>query len=297
MAASWLVIGSNGQLGTDLVELLSKAGIPVVGMDLPAIDITNPSSVHAAFAKAQPTVVVNAAAYTAVDAAETDEVTAFSVNSEGPSVLAKALRDFPDAKLVHVSTDYVFDGSATVPYPEDAPTSPASAYGRTKAAGEEAVLNTLPKRGYVVRTAWLYSAHGPNFVKTMLGLAEKHDTLKVVNDQIGQPTWSRDLAAQIISLVHAQAPAGVYHGTSSGQTTWFSFTQAIFELAGLDPARVEPTTTDNFPRPAPRPSYSVLGHDKWTAVGLAPIRDWHQALQEALPGIQASMSVAESGAE
>ncbi len=286
--AKWLVVGCNGQLGHDLMEVLPAAGHSAVGLDLPDIDITDEASVAAALSHHSPDVVVNAAAYTAVDAAESDEATALRINGHGPAVLAAALAELPDTRLVQVSTDYVFDGTASEPYAEDAPIAPASAYGRTKAAGEEAVLATLPDTGYVVRTAWLYAVNGSNFVKTMLRLEQSHDTLSVVDDQRGQPTWSRDLAEQIRLLVDADAPAGVYHGTASGDTTWFGFTREIFERADKDPQRVLPTTTDKFPRPAPRPAYSVLGHDKWAAVGLAPMRPWDAALAEALPLIVAA---------
>jgi len=284
----WLIVGANGQLGHDLMEIVAENGYQVIGMDLPEIDITDPDSVAAAVGACQPHVMVNAAAYTAVDAAEEDETTALAVNGQGPAVLAAEVSQHPGMRLVHISTDYVFDGTAVEPYAEDTPTHPASAYGRTKAVGEEAVLMGLPDTGYVVRTAWLYGVNGGNFVKTMLRLAKAHDTLNVVDDQRGQPTWSRDLARQIVALIQADAPAGVYHGTSSGDTTWFDFTRAIFELAGLDPQRVQPTTTDRFPRPAPRPAYSVLGHQRWVDVGVAPIRSWDAGLIEALPLILAA---------
>ncbi|MCB0915748.1 MAG: dTDP-4-dehydrorhamnose reductase [Actinobacteria bacterium] len=288
--ARWLVVGANGQLGHDLMEVLPAAGHEAVGMDLPEIDITDTDSVAAALdSELGPfDVVVNAAAYTAVDAAESDEATALKVNGDGPAVLAAAVAARPGMRLVQVSTDYVFDGTATEPYAEDAPMAPASAYGRTKAAGETVVLEALPDRGYVVRTAWLYGANGANFVKTMLRLADQRETLAVVDDQRGQPTWSRDLAVAIEALVSSGAPAGVYHGTSSGETTWFGFTREIFRLAGLDPERVEPTTTEAFPRPAPRPAYSVLGHERWATVGLPAIRGWDAALAEALPLIMAT---------
>ena len=287
--SAWLVVGANGQLGRDLMEILPAAGHTAVGLDLPDVDITNRKSVAAALADGGYDVVVNAAAYTAVDAAEEDEATALRVNGDGPAVLAAVVAGHHGMRLVQVSTDYVFDGRASAPYQEAAAPNPTSAYGRTKLAGEEAVITTLPDRSYIVRTAWLYGAGGANFVKTMLTLQTRHDTLNVVDDQRGQPTWSRDLANQIEVLVTSGAPAGVYHGTAGGDTTWYGFTREIFRLAGLDPHRVQPTTTEAFPRPAPRPAYSVLGHDRWLEVGLSPMRPWNVALAEALPTILDSL--------
>ena len=279
---TWLVIGSRGQLGTDLMDLLGSRG---VGLDVPEIDITNIDSVADAVNRVAPELVVNCAAYTAVDAAEIDEASAEAVNGLGAANVARACTS---ARLVHVSTDYVFDGTATSPYAEDAAPAPRSAYGRTKMHGEQAVLQHPD--AYVIRTAWLYGAAGKNFVKTMLELESQHETLTVVDDQVGQPTWSRDLAGQIITLASSGARPGVYHGTNSGQTSWFGFTRKIFELIGADPQRVLPTTTDKFPRPAPRPSYSVLGHDRWAEQGLIEMRPWDEALAEALPILTAAMN-------
>jgi dTDP-4-dehydrorhamnose reductase len=266
--------------------VLRTAEHEAVGLDLPEVDITDPDSVQRALEVHRPDVVINAAAYTAVDDAESNEGLAHRINAEGPAIIAAACGRNPRTKLVHISTDYVFGGEASTPYAEDAATGPTSAYGRTKLAGEQAVLKELPDSSYVVRTAWLYGENGNNFVKTMLRLESERPTLSVVDDQLGQPTWSRDLAGQIVALVAAEAPAGIYHGTSSGETTWCGFTKEIFRLAGADPQRVEPTSTDKFPRPAPRPAYSVLGHRRWAEVGLAPIRRWDEALAEALPVIQ-----------
>lgn len=280
--ATWLIAGGNGQLGRDLTEVLADQ--EVVALDLPDLDITDPTSIADVLDGTTPDVVVNAAAYTAVDAAETDEGTANRVNGVAPGLLAQACAARADVQLVQVSTDYVFAGDATQPYPEAATPDPRSAYGRSKLLGEEAVVQALPDRSYIVRTAWLYGRHGANFVKTMLRLAGEPDTLEVVDDQVGQPTWSWDLAAQIRLLVEAEAPAGIYHGTNSGRTSWFGLTREIFRLSGLDPERVQPTTTDKFPRPAPRPAFSVLGHDAWAQVGLAPMRSWDEALEEALAG-------------
>lgn len=277
----WLVLGSRGQLGTDLMEVL---GDRAVGMDIPEIDITDPTSVTPAIADTAPDVVVNCAAYTAVDAAEEDETAALAINGDGVSVIAHAAAG---CRLVQISTDYVFDGTAQTPYPEDAAPAPASAYGRTKLSGEKAALSHPD--AFVIRTAWLYGAHGQNFVKTMLGLERTRDVVTVVDDQVGQPTWSMDLARQIVALGDSDAPRGVYHGTNAGQTSWFGFARRIFELAGADPQRVQPTSTDAFPRPAPRPAYSVLGHDRWAAAGLAPMRSWDQALQQAMPALMAAL--------
>ena len=282
----WLVLGANGQLGRDLGDVLADQ--EVVALDLPDVDITDEESVRRAVAHSGARVVVNAAAYTAVDAAEDDEDTATLVNGVAPGIIATAVADSPGVRLVHISTDYVFPGDAASPYREDAEVGPRSAYGRSKAAGEAAVVDALPDRSYIVRTAWLYGEHGANFVKTMLRLEGERDTVSVVDDQTGQPTWSRDLARQIRLLVEADPPAGVFHGTNSGTTTWFGLTREIFRLSGADPDRVLPTTTDAFPRPAPRPAYSVLGHDRWDTIGVPPMRPWQDALAEAMPRIMAN---------
>lgn len=277
-----LVTGANGQLGSELVDLYaSRAGDEVLGLDLPDLDITAADSVAAAFADFAPDVVINCAAWTAVDAAEENEESAFVVNADGPRVLAEACAA-SDAWLVQVSTDYVFSGEASSPYAEDAAPDPRSAYGRTKLAGELAVQELLPDRHYIVRTAWLYGLQGNNFVKTMLRLEKEHETVRVVEDQIGQPTFARDLAAQIALLVDARPAAGVFHGTNSGDVSWCGFTQEIFRRIGADPNRVIAVTSEEFVRPAPRPAYSVLGHDRWAEVGIPEMRDWQVAITDAI---------------
>ena len=280
-----LVVGSAGQLGTDLLSIMADRGLDAVGVDLPHIDITQRDSVAAVLADLRPDVVINAAAFTAVDAAEDDEETAHAINALGAGLIAEAVAQLPDTRLLHVSTDYVFDGNADDPYAEDTQPSPQSAYGRTKLAGEELVQRTLLDRHYIIRTAWLYGEHGQNFVKTMIRLAGERDTVSVVTDQVGQPTWSHDLAEHLIALAAAPAPAGIYHGTNSGQCSWYEFTREIFSLIGADPDRVLPTDSSAFSRPAPRPSFSVLGHDGWQRAGLAPMRSWREAAAEAVPRI------------
>lgn len=291
MSGGWLVTGAGGMLGQDLLARRAAVGAPAVGLDRGALDITDPAAVRAALAAHSPALVVNCAAWTAVDDAEAKEDQALAVNGTGPRVLAEACRE-AGAVLLQVSTDYVFAGDAVKPYPEDAPTDPRSAYGRTKEAGERAVLDVLPQTGYVVRTAWLYGAGGGNFVRTMMRLEAVKDTLDVVNDQRGQPTWTVDLAERLSDLGDAalagSAPAGVYHGTSAGETTWFGLTQEIFRLLGADPDRVRPTTSAAFVRPAPRPAYSVLGHDRWREADLIPMRNWQVALGEAFPALLAA---------
>ena len=175
----------------------------------------------------------------------------------------------------------MFSGDATSPYSEDSQVGPKSAYGRTNLAGEIAVRESLPNDHYLVRTAWLYGEHGPNFVKTIIDLEKTKETISVVDDQLGQPTWTKDLVDQVIAMVDHNVPVGNYHGTSTGQTSWFGLTKRIYEMIGADPSRVLPTTTDAFPRPAPRPAYSVLGHEKWNVVGMNPIRNWDEALEAA----------------
>lgn len=275
-ARRWLVTGAHGMLGRDLAAALEGREVTLLGRA--DLDVTDRDAVAAAVRGHD--VVVNAAAYTAVDAAETDEERALAVNGTAVGHLAEAAAA-SGARLVQVSTDYVFDGSATEPYAEDAPLAPVSAYGRTKAEGERLALAAHPDGTYVVRTAWLYGQHGPNFATTMLKLAAQRETVSVVDDQVGQPTWTGDLARQIVALVDADAPAGIYHGTASGRASWFDFARAVFRTAGLDPERVQPTDSSSFVRPAPRPAFSVLGHDAWSRAGLAPMRAWDEALAEA----------------
>ena len=276
----WLITGSKGQLGTDLQ--LQLADEEIKALDLPELDITDSTAVDALVAQFRPDVLINAAAFTAVDPAEEQEELAYKVNATGPAVLAAAIARH-GGTLIHISTDYVFAGTATEPYqPGDTP-DPQSAYGRTKLAGELAVRELLPEASYVVRTAWVYGAFGGNFVKTMARLESTNETVSVVDDQRGSPTWSSDLASGLIELARRRdsVPTGTYHLTNTGDTTWFGLTQAIFEELGTDPARVLPTTTDKFPRPAPRPAYSVLSPDAWVGAGLTALPHWRDALATA----------------
>ncbi len=283
----WLVTGAGGMLGRDLVDVLGRLGQDVTGLQRGDLDVTDSAAVRALILRDRPAVVVNCAAWTAVDDAEAREDEALLVNGQGAENVAAACAA-SGARLVHVSTDYVFRGDGLTPYAEYDRTAPRTAYGRTKLAGEQAVLGLLPETGYVVRTAWLYGAHGPNFVRTMTGLEGRQPFVDVVADQLGQPTWAVDVAEQVVALACAAPRAGVYHATSSGEATWYELAVEIFRLLGADPARVRATTSAAFSRPAPRPAYSVLGHDRHTAAGLEPIGDWRTALSRAWPVLTAA---------
>lgn len=276
----WLITGAGGQVGADLVAALD--GEDVLALGHRELDIGDSTAVNAVIEADRPDVVVNAAAYTAVDAAETDEDAAYRVNAAGPALLASALARRPGGpRLIQLSTDYVFAGDAAEPYAVDAPTAPRSAYGRTKLAGEQAVRELLPESGYVVRTAWVYGQHGANFVKTMARLERERDSITVVDDQRGSPTWSASLASGLIELGRSQAAPGVYHCCCGGETSWFGFAQAIFAELGADPSRVRPSTSEEFARPAPRPAYSVLSVQRWHEAGLSPLPSWPDALHES----------------
>ena len=271
----YVILGGHGMLGHDLERALAGRDVAVLGRG--DVDITDASAVRDAVAGAG--AVVNAAAYTRVDDAETDEEAARAVNAVGAGNAAAAAAA-AGASYVQVSTDYVFGGTATEPYAEDEPLAPVGAYGRTKAEGETLVRAAHPTP-YIVRTAWLYGAHGNNFPKTMLKLAENRATIDVVSDQVGQPTWSFDLARAIVRLLDADAPPGIYHGTNAGRATWFDLARETFQLAGLDADRIHPTDSQAFVRPAPRPAFSVLSHDAWSRIGLEAPRSWQDALADA----------------
>jgi dTDP-4-dehydrorhamnose reductase len=280
----WLVTGADGMLGRDLTDRLSAEGDQVTGLNRTDLDITDAAAVTAAVGRHRPDVVVNCAAWTAVDDAETREEEALDVNGRAVGYLGDACAHH-HARLVQVSTDYVFDGRAERPYAEDHRAAPRSAYGRTKLAGERAARASLANHAYVVRTAWLYGAHGSSFVATMLNRARAGSPVSVVDDQRGQPTWTADVAAQIRALIVTAAPAGVYHATSAGETTWFGLAREVYALAGADTTLVTPCTSAAYQRPAPRPAYSVLGHDAWQACGIKPIGDWRDALDRAFPAM------------
>ncbi|PKW12578.1 dTDP-4-dehydrorhamnose reductase [Saccharopolyspora spinosa] len=288
-----LVPGGRGQLGSELARILAaRTGALVHRPGSGELDVTDAEEVADALGSFAETakdaelrpVVINAAAYTAVDAAESDPDRAARINAEGAASLAKACRS-SGLPLVHVSTDYVFPGDGARPYEPTDPTGPRSVYGRTKLEGERAVLES-GARAWVVRTAWVYGASGKNFLKTMIRLSGERDTLSVVDDQIGSPTWAADLASGLLELAERVAERRgpeqkVLHCTNSGQVTWYEFARAIFAEFGLDENRVHPCTTADFPLPAHRPAYSVLSDVAWREAGLTPMRTWREALAAA----------------
>ncbi len=294
MSLALLVPGAGGQLSTDLLDLVRvERNAFARGLTIDDLDVTDPFAVKdmigtwARLVRSDDPrhslVVINAAGYTAVDAAEGDEDTAYAVNATAPALLAQACAA-AGARLIHISTDYVFPGDRVdgPPYEVDDPTGPRSAYGRTKLAGELAVRELHPDGGSLVRTAWMYGAAGSNFVETMIRLEQEQETVHVVDDQRGAPTWSRNLAAGLLALARSPAPAGVYHCTNVGDATWHEFAQAIFQEIGADPARVLPTTSDALARRAPRPAYSVLSLRSWRAAALPEPPPWREALRAYL---------------
>ena len=289
---SWLVVGANGQLGRALSKVLSERGIGFSALDSKQLNITSGDEVTRVVNELKPSVIVNAAAWTDVDGAESNPDAAHAVNAEGPLHLASGAKAV-GAVFAHVSTDYVFSGISDRPWREDDLRAPVSVYGTTKAAGEVALLSEYSEGSYIFRTAWLYSEWGKNFAKTMVRLALNGDgEVKVVDDQIGQPTSAIDLANQIVDSVIAKLPFGIYHATNSDQGSWFDFAQEIFSLCGdgVSTERVTHTNSSAYVRPAKRPTYSVLGHDAWKNVGengvaVPEMRDWRLALREAMPAI------------
>ncbi|APA96124.1 dTDP-4-dehydrorhamnose reductase [Nocardia seriolae] len=282
--ARLLVTGAHGQLGRALTVLAPDS----IGYSRGELDITDAEAVRKIVNPGD--VLINCAAYTAVDRAESEVEAASAVNATGPRVLAQVCAE-NGARLVHVSTDYVFPGTAAQPYEPDDPTGPSTVYGRSKLAGEQAVREFAPD-AHIVRTAWVYTGHGTDFVATMRRLERERDTITVVDDQLGSPTYAPDLAAGLLELATglleanpAFAAGRILHATNAGQATWFDLARAVFAGLGADPDRVQPCGTEDFPRPAPRPAYSVLSGKSWAAAGLTPLRHWKLALNDALAAI------------
>ena len=285
----WLITGGSGQLGTAISKELSDRGILFKSCSSSQLDITKMQQVNDFILIHKPEIIVNCAAWANVDAAEEHEEEATRVNCNGAGNVAIAAQK-TGSKLIQISTDHVFTGDAQGYLDEDLPTNPQNAYGRTKADGERLVMRIYPEKSYVLRTAWLYSPWGENFAKTITRLAitgEKE--IRVVDDQIGQPTSAIDLAKQIVGLAHADSPPGIYHGTNSGETSRFQFAREILRLTGMKTSSVLAVPTSEYLLPAKRPSRSVLGQKSWEKTGLQPMRNWSEALESAMPRIIASI--------
>lgn len=288
-----LLVGNTGQLGQEIVQMF-PSDRKLVAVGRPEVDLTQPDTLTKIVRKIQPQVIINCAAYTAVDQAESEPELAYAINAQAPEILAQEAHQL-GAFLVHVSTDYVFDGSQSHPYCESDPTNPLGIYGKSKLAGEEAI-RAVSQNHLIIRTAWVYGVHGKgNFVKTMLRLGKDREELRVVADQVGSPTWTGDLARAIIELLPLLKPenAGIYHYTNSGVTSWYDFAIAIFEEArNLDfPLKIEqviPITTPEYPTPAQRPAYSVLASTKIDHLLGTKQPHWRASLRNMLHKLQSS---------
>lgn len=276
-----LITGANGQLGTELHEILERE-FPgqTLYTDVQELDLTNAKAVDSYVANNEITHIVNCAAYTAVDRAEEEKMLCAAVNTDAVKNLAMAA-DANGAKIIHISTDYVFDGTNHRPYRESDKVNPISQYGTTKRKGETLLLALAPQ-AIIIRTAWLYSSHGKNFVKTMLRLADSQPEIKVVCDQIGTPTFARDLARAVVKVLQShQWVPGIYHFTDEGAASWYDFAKAIFRIAGKD-VKVTPIPTEDYPTPASRPSYSILDRTRIKATYGIEIPHWEEALADCL---------------
>ena len=270
-----LITGSNGMLGHDLIEVL-KDNHELILTTSKTLDITDKNHVIEFIGENKPDIVINSAAYTNVDGCEENQETAYSINGDGVRNLAEGCSKI-DCPLVHISTDYVFNGKNTKPWVENDEIGPISVYGKSKLKGEEAILETLDKF-FIIRTAWLYGINGGNFPKTMLELAKNHSEITVVYDEVGTPTYTLDLAKAISKLIGTDY-YGIYHITNSGNCSWCEFARYIFEVADKD-VKVIPVTASEFARPAPRPHYSVLENKKWIENGFKPLRSYKDAAKE-----------------
>lgn len=288
-----LITGANGQLGHEMRNVLSEDQrfnaifTDVAGEDITPLDITDETAVERMVADNAIQYIVNCVAFTAVDAAEDDEPTASRLNAEAVGILARVAKRH-GARIVHVSTDYVFDGQACTPYTEEHPTHPQSVYGLTKLNGERLLLKTLANDAIILRTAWLYSPYGKNFVKTMITLGQTKPALKVVFDQVGSPTCAHDLAQAIVTVLSADEwHSGIYHYSNEGVISWYDFTLAIHRLAGITTCDVQPCHSDEFPAKAHRPAYSVLDKTKFKTTYGVTVPYWLDSLEETINSLLA----------
>lgn len=281
-----VVIGSKGQLGNELQDISTQyPHYQYFFYDKDELDITQQEEVAERIKELQPDFLINCAAYTAVDKAETDKELCFAINADAVRYLAKACKD-NSTQFIHISTDYVFDGTATTPYKEDDATNPQNVYGESKLAGEKEALAEDPD-AIIIRTSWVYSFYGNNFVKTMLRLMQSRPEINVVADQSGSPTYAADLAQAIMDIIEGgNWQPGIYHYSNAGVITWFDFAKAIRDLSHLS-CTVNPITTEQYPTPAARPTYSVMDKTKIQQTFGIPLKDWKESLQECLAKLSA----------
>ncbi|MCA1065832.1 dTDP-4-dehydrorhamnose reductase [Rossellomorea sp. AcN35-11] len=270
-----LVTGAGGQLGSDLIKYLERSGYTVFGQNKVQMDITDQVIVQETIWRIQPDIIIHCAAYTKVDEAETNVDKAFLINALGTRHLVTAAEQW-GAVFIYISTDYVFDGKSRIPYHEYSPVSPVNTYGQSKLAGEM-IVKEIHSKYFIVRTSWLFGSKGPNFVRTMLKLADEKAFLSVVDDQRGSPTYTGDLSKAILQLIETKK-FGTYHVTNSDSCTWYEFAKEIFKEAGLE-VDLRPCETEQFPRPAARPSYSVMDHMALRINGFPPMPSWKDGLK------------------
>ena len=284
---TWLVLGAKGQLGQELIHLLKIKQIEATGTDRNEIDFAKPNEIAEKLTKLNPSHIVNCGAYTQVDKAEDEPELANLINAQAVGVIAKfaSERKIP---FVHISTDYVFDGTSTIAYLEDDKVNPQSVYGSSKALGEKEALENNPN-SYILRTAWVYGEYGSNFPKVIAKKLRNNEELNVVNDQIGSPTWTFDLASAIIEILEKRPKPGIYHITNSESCSWFEFAQEIAKTLNVDENLVKPTDPKSFVRPAVRPKFSVLLNTKWEKAGLTPLRSWKAAWDKAAPTVLSNL--------
>jgi len=276
---TWVILGANGQLGKELYYLLKSSNIEVLGLTKDEIDLASPETIIEKLSKYPAKYLINCAAYTQVDKAEEEIELANKINGLAVGQIAKyALENY--IPFVHISTDYVFDGTSKIPYKETDQTNPQSVYGKSKLLGETETLLRNPK-AYILRTAWVYGAHGRNFPKIIADKLRNGESLQVVNDQVGSPTWTFDLANAIIEILEMKPDPGIYHVTNTEFCSWFEFAKEIAKSLKIDENKISPTTSDKYIRPAKRPSYSVLSNEKWVKAGLKPLPSWRNSWQNA----------------
>lgn len=286
----WGITGGSGQLAKSLVNLLNQREIPHIAWSRADLDISDLTAINK-IKESKISVLINCAAWTDVDGAEDETKKALLANKVGAENVALAAREL-EIPLIYISTDYVFSGNGQRPWKVNDDTVPTTQYGMTKLMGEEAIRDIWPNQGIILRTAWLYGPYGKNFAKTILKkILNTKDPIRVVNDQLGQPTSTVDLAKQIVRCIDLECPPGTYHATNSGEASWWEFASALANLCGVDGNRIEAVTSKEFASKAKRPTYSVLDLSDWDRLGIEPMQDWRGALVEIFPEIQKAVEM------